>query len=250
MNIFSARFWAMGLHWGVIFGWHGSNHFEPAEYGVGSGESAIEVALIAAPPEEQESDEPVEAQEVISVPEQVEAQETRTDTVEQPQPEPTASSAEPPVFDTVPETPKAKRTPPADPEPARRPATASKPKAVGEHQERSRVGLPAGRSGTDPIASRPTPASQASKPAYLHNPHPPYPEAARKAGQTGVVVLRVSINERGRVSGVSLAKSSGHSLLDDRARTAVQRWIFRPARQNGKSVATQVDVPVRFSLDR
>jgi periplasmic protein TonB len=187
---------------------------------------------------------------VISIPELVEAQETRTETVEQPQLEPTASSAEPPVFNTVPQTPNAKRTTSADSEPARRPCHRFQAKAVGERQERSGVGLPAGRSETDPLASRPKPGSQASKPAYLHNPHPPYPEAARKAGQTGVVVLRVSINERGRVSGVSLAKSSGHSLLDDRARTAVQRWIFRPARQNGKSVATQVDVPVRFSLGR
>ena len=31
---------------------------------------------------------------------------------------------------------------------------------------------------------------------------------------------------------------------------AVQRWIFRPARPNGKPVvATQVNGPVRFSLD-
>jgi hypothetical protein len=30
----------------------------------------------------------------------------------------------------------------------------------------------------------------------------------------------------------------------------VQRWIFRPARRDGKAVATQVEVPVRFSLDR
>jgi protein TonB len=93
-------------------------------------------------------------------------------------------------------------------------------------------------------------AEGVSKPAYLHNPHPPYPEAARRAGQTGIVMLRVSINERGRVSAVSLTKSSGHSLLDERARTSLQRWIFRPAKRDGKPVPTQVDVPVRFSLDR
>ena len=52
------------------------------------------------------------------------------------------------------------------------------------------------------------------------------------------------------VAAVSLIKSSGYSLLDDRARTAVRRWIFRPARRAGRPVATQVDVPVRFSLNR
>jgi protein TonB len=120
---------------------------------------------------------------------------------------------------------------------------------VGARKERSTAGVASVGAGINSATFHST-AGAASKPAYLYNPHPPYPEAARKAGQSGVVMLRVSINEKGRVSAVSLIRSSGHSLLDDRACISVQRWIFSPARLNGKPVATQVDVPVRFSLDR
>ena len=95
-----------------------------------------------------------------------------------------------------------------------------------------------------------TSGSLTSKPAYLHNPHPPYPEVSRKAGHTGVVILRVSIGETGRVAAVSFIKSSSYSLLDDRAPTSIRRWILRPALRAGRPVATQVDVPVRFSLNR
>ncbi|HRJ72949.1 MAG TPA: energy transducer TonB, partial [Terrimicrobiaceae bacterium] len=105
------------------------------------------------------------------------------------------------------------------------------------------VGTPGPRAGGRP-------GSASAKPGYLHNPHPSYPELSRSAGHQGVVLLRVSVNERGRVTAVSLLKSSGYEMLDERARTAVQKWIFKPARVDGTAIATQVDVPVRFSLDR
>jgi protein TonB len=236
---------AVGIHVGLIFGWQRGAHFEPAEYGVVNGESAIEVALVAAPPAVQETQEPVETQEAIA------AQENTAEIVEQPDPEPAPSPPELPVFATVQEVPEPESTPKVRPAPARTPASpASESRPVAARKDRATPSSGTGQSGNDRSALYATSGSRASKPAYLYNPHPPYPELARRAGQTGVVMLRVSINEKGRVSAVSLIRSSGHSLLDDRARTAVQRWIFRPARLNGKPVATQVDVPVRFSLDR
>ena len=50
--------------------------------------------------------------------------------------------------------------------------------------------------------------------------------------------------------GVHAAVIFGWQGRDERALTSVQRWTFRPARRDGKPVPTQVDVPVRFSLDR
>lgn len=242
---------AIGVHAGLIFCWQRSPHREPPEYGVVSGESAIEVALIAAQPAPQETVEPAEPQEAIAPHEQVEKQETPAEIAEKSDPEPLPSPVEPPIFNFVPETPKPENPPKFRPAPTRAPTlSTSKSRAVDARTARPSVDLGSAQSGSGALASATTSGSRANKPAYLYNPHPPYPEAARRAGLTGVVMLRVSINERGRVSGVSVARSSGHSLLDDRARTAVQRWIFRPARQNGKPVATHVDVPVRFSLDR
>ena len=104
--------------------------------------------------------------------------------------------------------------------------------------------------GTQAASANATSGSRMTQAAYLFNPHPSYPELARKAGHTGVVILRVSVSERGRVSALHVVKSSGHALLDDRARTTVLRWTFKPARRDGRPVSTQVEVPIRFSLDR
>jgi periplasmic protein TonB len=239
---------ALGLHASVIFGWQRSPQFEPAEYGVVSGESSIEVALVAVMEDVSTPDEPSK-QLAPSPP--VETQEILDKVAEQAEPEPTAIPAESPVFNAQQQMPKPERTPQATPERVRtREMSALKPRPVAGRKDHREGSDPLGRSGSNARGSPQTSGSRSSKPAYLYNPLPSYPEAARKTGQRGVVVLRVSINERGRVSAVNLIRSSGHSLLDDRARTAVQRWIFRPARQNGKPVATQVDVPVRFSLDR
>jgi protein TonB len=235
---------AVWIHAAVIFGWQGRSDFQPAEYGVVSGESAIEVALIAAVPETPPTDEISSTDEMLTPPEPVQIQEPSTEISEQSEPEPPATEEY-----TVQESPEPERTRKTEVKPALRPTTAAKPKTTSNRQRAPAQDHSRGKPGTDSLAAR-SAGSHTSKPAYLYNPHPSYPEAARKAGQTGVVTLRVSINEKGRVSAVSLVKSSGYALLDDRARGAVQRWIFRPARRDGKAVATQVEVPVRFSLDR
>jgi periplasmic protein TonB len=212
-----------------------------------NGESAIEVALIAAVPETPPTDEISSTDEMLT-PEPIQIQEPSTEISEQSEPEPPATE-ELPLFNTVQESPEPERIRKTEVKPALRPTTAAKPKTTSNRERAPAQDHSRGKPGTDSLAVR-SAGSHTSKPAYLYNPHPSYPEAARKAGQTGVVTLRVSINEKGRVSAVSLVKSSGYALLDDRARGAVQRWIFRPARRDGKAVATQVEVPVRFSLDR
>jgi periplasmic protein TonB len=238
---------ALALHAGAIFGWQETPYFEPAEYGVVSGESAIEVALIAVT---EEAPAPIEPPDDIAPSPQFETQEIMEKIAEPAEPQPMVSPAESPVLNAIEQLAKPEGTSPK-PEPVRTPKmSASKPRIVAARRNRTGGGDPSGGSGSNARALPQTSGIRESKPAYLSNPHPAYPEAARKAGQTGVVMLRVTINESGRVSAVRLIRSSGHSLLDDRARTAVQRWIFKPARQNDKPVATQVDVPVRFSLKR
>lgn len=87
------------------------------------------------------------------------------------------------------------------------------------------------------------------KPFYLKNPAPRYPEAARRAGQEGLVLLRVEISSKGDAASVAVAGSSGHALLDDAAVVAVKKWRFRPASFAGVPVASAAEVPVRFTLD-
>lgn len=84
--------------------------------------------------------------------------------------------------------------------------------------------------------------------AYLRNPPPVYPLAARRRGLQGVVVLTVEVDAEGRPGLVTVRKSAGHALLDGSAVAAVRGWRFVPATSGGRPVASTVEVPVRFKL--
>lgn len=70
---------------------------------------------------------------------------------------------------------------------------------------------------------------------------PVYPLASRKRGESGTAVLIISI-DGGRVTSVSIERSSGHKALDEAAVTAVKKWEFAAA---GRIKAR---VPITFSL--
>jgi protein TonB len=60
----------------------------------------------------------------------------------------------------------------------------------------------------------------------------------------------VKVDERGRVTQATVARSSGHPALDERALTTVrERWVFKPARQGNRPVPAEVMIPVRFTLE-
>lgn len=80
------------------------------------------------------------------------------------------------------------------------------------------------------------------------NPKPPYPNRARERGWQGRVLLRVSVDVRGRVLSIELAQSSGFGILDRAARDAVGRWRFTPATRSGRPVPGVALVPVVFAL--
>lgn len=80
------------------------------------------------------------------------------------------------------------------------------------------------------------------------NPPPSYPEAARRAGQEGRVALLVQIDHSGQVVHVAVHRSSGVPELDQEAVRTVSRWRFQPAVGDGKPVASEIIVPIRFSL--
>ncbi|WP_049766632.1 energy transducer TonB [Rhodospirillum centenum] len=99
--------------------------------------------------------------------------------------------------------------------------------------------VPAGREAS------PSPAR-----ARPDNPTPAYPEAARRQGLQGKVLLRVTVGPSGEPVQVSLVESSGWALLDDAALETVKGWRFDPAHRDGLPVAAVVEVPVAFSLDQ
>jgi protein TonB len=103
---------------------------------------------------------------------------------------------------------------------------------------------------SEAAASAPAPAyvAPSQHATYLDNPKPAYPTVARKRGMGGRVVLRVQVRRDGTVSGVEVAQSTGYSVLDRAARSAVVHWRFAPATQGGVAVEGEVLVPFDFRL--
>lgn len=75
-----------------------------------------------------------------------------------------------------------------------------------------------------------------------------YPEAARKAGYEGRVILNVLVNTEGKVDSCIVLKSSGREDMDAAAAQAVRSVEWKPALQNGLPVAVWVGLPVVFQL--
>ena len=82
------------------------------------------------------------------------------------------------------------------------------------------------------------------------NPPPEYPEAARMAGQEGVVWILALCDTTGAVQDAWVEESSGFPLLDEAALAAVRKWTFVPAIEGGVAVAGYVRRPISFKLAR
>jgi protein TonB len=88
-----------------------------------------------------------------------------------------------------------------------------------------------------------------TSPAYLYGSRPAYPQAARKAGWEGAVVVRALIDTAGTVASVSVKEGSGYDILDEAAVQAVKKWRYTPAKEGGVPVTSLHDIRVRFRLD-
>jgi protein TonB len=93
-----------------------------------------------------------------------------------------------------------------------------------------------------------TAVAQMSDVAYLVQPAPRYPPESRRIHEQGLVVLRVLIDEGGHVKTVEIYRSSGHPRLDEAAREAVARAVFKPYVDGGIARAAAAIVPIEFSL--
>ncbi len=79
---------------------------------------------------------------------------------------------------------------------------------------------------------------------------PTYPEAERKAGVEGAVLLACTIGADGAVTKLAPEQEvTGHPAFTAAAIAAVKQWRFEPAREDGKAVACTVKIPVKFKLD-
>ncbi|MFN3587202.1 MAG: energy transducer TonB, partial [Moraxellaceae bacterium] len=137
--------------------------------------------------------------------------------------------------EAAPEAPQA----PAEPVAEAAPAPAPVPEVAAS--------APASPAPSAPAATSITPPQFGA--AYLNNPRPQYPLAARRLRETGVSLLRVVVSAEGRPISLAIEKSSGSPRLDTAALQAVRDWKFVPARAGERAVEGTVLVPIHWKLE-
>jgi len=171
----------------------------------------------------------------------------------QPQPKPEAPKPEP-----APEKPKTvpvvkKRAAPPPPVPVVN--TAPSQNAITAPPAPPAPPAPAAEPAPPVVSAPPAPPAPALPRTittgieYLKPPQPEYPPASRRMGEEGKAVLRVLVNDKGRPERVEVQQSSGSARLDEAARQAVLRALFKPFMEDGRPVPAYAVVPIRFQLD-
>lgn len=131
------------------------------------------------------------------------------------------------------------------------PESASMPRLASPDATPPATSAPASASasGGSPASAPPVSTSAYIPADYAaSNRKPDYPSLSRRYGEQGTVVLRVLVGANGRAQQVELHSSSGHALLDQSAKQAVQNWRFAPATRHGQPVSDWFLVPIPFKL--
>lgn len=100
----------------------------------------------------------------------------------------------------------------------------------------------------EPFAEAPLSARVEAPPRPEKTIEPVYPRRARRRGEEGDVVLSVAVAADGRVSHVSIVKSSGFIELDEAGVKAVTAARFAPARVGETPVESVVPLTISFRL--
>jgi len=86
-------------------------------------------------------------------------------------------------------------------------------------------------------------------PLLLAGPTPRYPEALRRAGIAGRVIVETVVDTLGRAEpGSMVVVAAPHPGFVAPARDYVLRALFRPARVHGRAVRVLVRVPIDFAI--
>ena len=86
------------------------------------------------------------------------------------------------------------------------------------------------------------------RPVPVKTPPPEFPSAMQRQGISGVVAVRVLIDENGAVAECTVSKSS-HAEFEEAAVSAVKTWKFKPASKGGVAVKSSVVIPIKFTQE-
>lgn len=105
-----------------------------------------------------------------------------------------------------------------------------------------------GRVDPNATASKAAESEPVFDAAYLNNPAPFYPAAAKRKNIQGKVLIDVVVKTDGTPAQVQIARSSGHGDLDEAALEAIRQWRFIPAKNKGQAIQANVIVPIEFKI--
>ena len=107
------------------------------------------------------------------------------------------------------------------------------------------TGTGGGGTGTGGILN--TKFGSSDAPGFLYREIPQYPFAARRRGEEGRVVLKLTIDEKGNLLNIEVIESTGSDFTVS-AIEAVKRSKFSPAKKNNTPVVCMALLPIRFAL--
>lgn len=86
-------------------------------------------------------------------------------------------------------------------------------------------------------------------PSFKHMETPVYPLLARRLGKEGRVLLRLTIDEKGKLLNVEVIEGAGFGFTEA-AVEAIKKSTFLPAIKDGRPVKSKALLPIRFTLRR
>lgn len=117
------------------------------------------------------------------------------------------------------------------------------------------VALGLAAAGALSIAVLPLRAAEAAKggeitlPKIVEKTDAEYPAELRKEKLEGEVVLRILVDETGRVASAEVDESP-HRAFSESAREAVRTWRFEPGRVDGKVAPVELTLTIRYVLEK
>lgn len=175
-------------------------------------------------------------------------------------PKPPVKQLEPkPVVTPTPPRPEVKRpepTPPQSvvkPQPVVKQPPAAAPAVMRSDQGKNFAAPPGiegsmGQQGT--VKGPPPPPPPPPGPTYdassLGGPAPGYPKQAQEDELEGSVTVAAHVKPDGSFT-ASIARGSGHDVLDKAALVAIRSWRFKPAMKDGEPTSGTVSVRFTFS---